>query len=372
MINKQSNLSMDVSLHISAAQKLNLVKIWNSILIILMTANAIIAETIFETPHFVLEILIICILFFLILQDRFRKDELFLLVVYMLSQIGSLIVNEFDVFMLDAKQLGLAVFGAIYFRRKATDILIIHIIMFLCVLIVFIQFLIGKFPFDLGSIMKYLGEDTASRPLGLFLNYHFSAFFVAIYLLGLTKKKSLFFFDYIIIYLIGVRTSLLSYIGQKFFSFFEKKYSFNNLKGQVFFVILIILMGISSMQFIRASFDKLDRQDNSLFVIAYQISDVNTYIRMIKLLPSDIWPFIRGGIYDYSGMGLEGFAEHGNELFLVTLFVQSGLVLALLFLSFLLKNLKTFRIFMLFSLFHYSYLFSPLVLYVAFMFENEE
>ncbi len=371
MTDKQVNISID-ALSVSTSQKINITQIWNMVLIFLMTANAILAETIFETPHFILEILIILILVGLIVKGKLNKQELYLLGVFLFSQIGSFLINDLSVFMLNAKQLGLAVLGSIYFRRHAKENGVIHFIILLCIGLIFFQAVTGYFPLDIPQYMKYLGTDMKSRPLGLFLNYHFSAFLVAVYFLGLSQKRNVYFLDYITIYLIGVRTSLFSYIGQKIYNRFGKRLGIDNIRGQIIVIFLFVLMAIGSIGLLRSYYDKLDKQDNSLFVIAHQISQADTYIRMFSIFPKDIIPFTIGEIYDYEGMGLEGFTLGGNELFLVTLFVQSGFFLAVFFMAFLLKSLPECRFFILLSLLHYSFLFSPLVLYVFFMFKNEK
>lgn len=371
MTDKQEKTSAIV-LSASESQKINITQIWNVVLIVLMTVNAILAETIFETPHFILEILIILLLACLLAKGKFNKQELYLLLVFLLSQIGSFFINDLSVFMLDAKQLGLAVLSIIYFKRHAKETILIHVIILLCIGLIFFQVITGYFPFDIPQYMKYLGDDMKARPLGLFLNYHFSAFVISVYFLGLSQKKNIYFLDYVTIYLIGVRTSLFSYIGQKLYNRFGKRLGINNIRGQIIVLSLFVVIAIGSIGMLRNYYDKLDKQDNSLFVIAYQIGQFDTYVRMFSVFPSDIIPFTIGGIYDYNGMGLEGFTVGGNELFLVTLFVQSGFFLAIFFMAFLLRNLPECRIFILLSLLHYSFLFSPLVLYIFFMFKDKK
>jgi hypothetical protein len=159
----------------------------------------------------------------------------------------------------------------------------------------------------------------------------YSAFFIAVYLIGFTKKRNLCFLDFLLIYFMGVITSLLSYIGQKMVGVFGKRFGLGSLKGQIILLVAALIVAISSLGLVQMFYERLDKQNNSFFVIAYQIADFNTYIRMLTIFPSDITPFVLRGIYDYTGMGLDGFAEHGNELFIVTLFVQGGFFSIILF-----------------------------------------
>lgn len=358
--------------HIDKRVMVRVYSLINALLVPLMVISAMLSETTFEIYQRFFELLVLTILIGSVITQRFNRQELILILVFFVSQIGSVLTNSPSVFMLNAKQLGLAVFAAIYFRRHATNIISIHIAFIVCVALIIFQIFSGYFPFSISQYMKYLGNDMNARPLGLFINYHYSAFFIAVYLIGFTKKRNLYFLDFLLIYFTGVRTSLLSYIGQKMVSVFGKRFGLGSFKGQILLLLAALIVAISSLGLVQLFYERLDQQNNSLFVIAYQIADFNTYVRMLTIFPSDMTPFVMGGIYDYTGMGIEGFAEHGNELFIVTLFVQGGFFLALLYLTFLLKTLPSYQFFILLSIFHYSYLFSPLIIYVVYMFDGSQ
>jgi hypothetical protein len=227
----------------------------NALLVPLMVISAILSETTFEIYQRFFELLVLTILIGSVVTERFNKQELILIVVFFVSQIGSVLINNPSVFMLNAKQLGLAVFAAIYFRRHATNIISIHIAFIICVALIIFQIFSGYFPFSIGQYMKYLGSDMNSRPLGLFINYHYSAFFIAVYLIGFTKKRNLYFFDFLLLYFIGVRTSLLSYIGQKMVGVFGKRFGLGSLKGQIILLVAALILAISSLGLVQMFYD---------------------------------------------------------------------------------------------------------------------
>lgn len=266
--------------HIDKRVMVSVYSLLNALLVPLMVISAILSETRFETYQRFFELLVLTILIGSVVTERFNKQELILIFVFFVSQIGSLLINSPSVFMLNAKQLCLAVFAAIYFRRHATNIISIHIAFIICVALIISQIFSCYFPFSIGQYMKYLGSDMSSRPLGLFINYHYSAFFIAVYLIGFTKKRNFYFLNFLLIYFIGVRTSLLSYIGQKMIDVFGNRFCLGSLKGQIILLVSALIVAISSLGLVQMFYERLDSQNNSLFVIAYQIADFNTYIRM--------------------------------------------------------------------------------------------
>jgi len=355
---------------LTASPKVVYVRAINFFLVPLMLLSAILAETIFEELQIVSELLLMFIFTILLAKGKFNKKELALLLVFIVSQIGSFFVNNISTWMLDGKLLGLAVLAIIYFRRHATDSFFVHTAFILCVLLIVIQRALGYFPLPISQFMTTLAGELSGRPLGLFLNYHYTTFFSATYFLGYTLKRKVFPFDYIIIASTGVMTSLVSYIGQKSFNLIKPGLKLHSLKSQLLVFIGGVFLITLLFQFSIFILEKFNIQSASGLVVLYQIIDFDTYTRMLTVFPVDIYGFYQNNLYDYSDLNIEGFGEHGNEMFLVTLFVQAGALLAIAFLLFLLWSVPNSRIFILLSLLHYSYLLSPFIIYVICMFEN--
>lgn len=340
------------------------------ILVPLMISASVLAETTFKSLQVSVELLVLVFLFLMICKDSFSREELVLLTVFILANLASLLFVNLSAFMLNVKQYGLAVLSIIYFKRHVYNTVILHIAFWLCVLLVAVQRAIGYFPLPISQFITTLGEEMEGRPLGLFLNYHFTTFFMSVYLLGYTLRKRMFLLDYVIVSSTNVMTSLVSYAGQKVFNFLQPIFNIETLKAQLLFVLLMIISFLGVLAILVTTIEFSGNTTSGL-VIFYQLINPETYIRLLHLLPSDIKLFYMQDIYDYSGTVVEGYTRKGNELFFVILFLQGGVILAITFLRFLLKSLPMYRIFILLSILHYSYLFSPLIMYMACLFEKQ-
>ena len=184
----------------------------SSVMVVLMIFQAIVSATVFDRLQIAVELIILLILLALIIMERrLQKEEIGLLAVFLVSQIGSIVINDWATFMLNAKQYGLAVFSLVYYRRHHCRSILIPIVFVLCIILVLLQrFVFHRFPFEIAQYLGTLSNETATRPMGLFLNFHFSAFFLAVCLIGYTNKRSAFFLDYYLLWIVGVRTSIFS------------------------------------------------------------------------------------------------------------------------------------------------------------------
>jgi hypothetical protein len=271
--------------------------------------------------------------------------------------------------MLNVKQFGLPILTLIYFKRRTDNSIFIHLAFLLCIILLVLQKIIGHFPLPASQYMVNLKDEMEGRPLGLFLNYHFSAFFVSTYLLGYTYQKKSYLIDYFIVSLFGVFTSIFSYAGQKIYNiYFGNRKPLTLVKQYVIYFLSLF----SFLFFIRSMLDSFEVPVNSVsgLVIFYQLTDIQTYIRTLNLLPSDIYEFYNKDLYDFSGTKIEGYTGAGNEISLIQILVQGGLILGFTFLNFIVKNMSFYRVFILLSLIHYSYLFSPLIIYTMCFFGN--
>ena len=334
--------------------------------------TAILPETNFKGFQIVSELSLIVILLYFIALEKLSKDDIFLLSIFVFIQIGSFFINDVYTWMLNAKLIGLAVLSAIYFSKRTFYTLRIKILFFLCIFLVFLQRIIGYFPLPISKYLRTLADETEGRPLGLFLNYHYTTFFLGVFLIGYTYRRSLKGLDYIILFMTGVLTSFISYLGQKIFNFFNLNKKFKSLKSQVLLLIIFLLIFALIFNIILNLLVQFNISSESGLVVIYQMINPITYIRMLSFFPSDIFNYYEKNTYDYTGLGVGSFELHGNEMFLVNLFVQSGAILAIAYLYFLLKKAPGFRIFIMLTLLHYSYLLSPLNIYIIFLFSKND
>jgi hypothetical protein len=350
--------------------KLDLNKVATSLLVPLMIISAILAETVFKGLQILSELFLLTSFLILILKNKLDRADIYILVIYFSINFFSIFYLSPKTLMLNLKQFGLPILALIYFKRNLSSSKFLPLAFVLCIILMISQRFLGYFPLPINQYITTLKDDFEGRPLGLFLNYHFSAFFVAVYLIGFTFNRKLYSLDYLVLFFFGVQTSILSYAGQKIFRFFNFFTYFKSLKK----TILLFLTTLYFFLFlIRYILDYLDIPEAAIsgLVIFYQLTDIQTYIRILNLLPSDIYEFYKQSLYSYTGTKVEGYLAEGNEISFIQIVVQGGLILGLSFLNFILKNVSIYRIFILLSLIHYSYLFSPLIIYTMCFFENK-
>jgi hypothetical protein len=271
--------------------------------------------------------------------------------------------------MLNLKQFGLSILSLIYFKKNPQRSIFLNVAFISCIILMVVQKIIGHFPIPIQHLITTLKDDFEGRPFGLFLNYHFSAFFVAVFLIGYTYNKRSFLIDYVILFYFGVQTSLISYFGQKQFNFYSKNKKPISLKIIIIYFLFFLFIFLF---IVRAILDSIEIPEAAIsgLVIFYQLTDINTYTRILNLFPSDIYEFYKLSLYNFNGTKVEGYLGEGNEISFIQIIIQGGLILGISFLRFLLININIYRVFILLSLIHYSYLYSPLIIYTMCYFDN--
>ena len=346
-------------------------KLATIILLPLMIISAILSATVFDNIQIMSELLLLIFLFFLVLINKFEKEDIVLLSIFAISNLLSIYYLKPTIWMLNIKQFGLPILTLMYFKRRIDNSILLHLSFIICLLLLVIQKTIGYFPLPVSQYMVSLKDEMNGRPLGLFLNYHFSAYFVSIYLLGFSYNRKTYLIDYVIVFFFDVMTSLFSYIGQKIYTFYFRNRKPLTLTKQYFIYFISLFCFLFLLSAILDSLEIPEGARSGGLVVFYQLTDLQTYIRILHLLPNDIYAFYNQNLYDYSGTKIEGYSATGNEISFIQILVQGGLILGLTFLNFILKNISFYRIFILLSLIHYAYMFSPLIIYTMCYFANK-
>jgi hypothetical protein len=340
-------------------------------LVFLMLVQAILSSTVFNGLQVAVELALLLILLIVILiERRLQKEEVILLMLFLFTQMGSFVVNDLGTFMINAKNFGLAVFSLIYFRRHQSESLLIHFAFISCIVLILLQYYVFKaFPIDISKYLGTLSAHVATRPLGLFLSFHFSAFFIAICLIGYTHKRKVFFLDFYILWIIGVKTSFFSYTGQKVIDLINRRVNIfkSELSQWLLFIGAVILMGISANLielFLKNYYIAAVRSGN---IILSQLANPLTYLNAIYILPSNV---LEHDIA-FSSILQKGRHDGINEIALVVYLVQGGFFVTVMYLHILTKTLSNYRMFILLSLLHYSYILSPLLIYTMCMFNHK-
>lgn len=362
---------------ISVHQRSGKSYMYHYLMVILMLSSAILGSTIFGEVQVLCELILFVLLIYGVLHVKFKLLDIFLLSTFFFFSLLSFFRNEFSAFALNFKIYGLCILTLIYFRKRyfypQKLILILHVLNFL---LITHQFITGHFivqsAWFFGTYKGYAND----RPVGVFLTPHASAFFIAIYIIYIINLKKKYFegmFFLILIFMTSSLTStlaLLAQLGYGAFNFIVKKMNFFKIKigwtvKSAFIVIPIFLLSIYAEELI----DFLKAEGGytryySVEIILNQLFDSRFF--------SDIFDFIPRNYQDFISEQERGFADFGNEIGFVKVFVEGGFLLGLITLFVLIKRLKHYAIFILVTLMHYSFIINmPFMLFLIMMFNHE-
>jgi len=285
----------------------------NSIIISLIILVSILSGTIFSYFRHFLEILLFFLLFVLILPYKLKKMELLLFIVFVFSQLGSFIINDFSVFLLNAKEFGIGVLSIIYFQRNAKKTKIIEFIICVCCFLVAYEYFFNTFPLNIVPYLSVMKDSYGSRVLGLFLNFQLTSAILAIYFIGYTWDKRAFFVDFLLLFIIGGRMNMVGYFLQriynKFILFFGRP---SKLWALTLVIPFMLLMNYQDL--FLEKFKLLNWGYISGYIILKQIFNPSNYLDALFLFPQDSVTFLtKNTLTDFSGLGIYSVVDHASE-----------------------------------------------------------
>lgn len=340
-----------------------------SLVVVLMIITSIVTSTIYQPVQVLCEVLFIIVIGSLILKEKVGRDDFTLLMIFLFSQTVSFFLNDFSTFALNAKQFGMAVFSLIYFKKCAPNSKLIHLAFVATASLVILQYFHGEFPFDVKEHLGTLKGHTDQRPLGLFLSFHYSAFFMATYLLGYTIRKRTYGTEVLLLFLSGTRTSLIAYLGQRVIRIISNRLKYFRSWAFQMAVSFAIIGAVSIFYRIALElFLYLDFGVNSVTIILHQIGNIEKIIDVHLLFPTD---FFEHNMKFSNALAIEGH-DGGNELGFITILVQGGILLSFAFILKITRCMKSYRVFIVIGLLHHTYVLSPLIIFTMFMFEHRE
>lgn len=336
----------------------------NNIIVSLLVVEMILTGTVFKSAQIIVELALIAILAFMVARLKVSRIDLVLLVALFATQIISLILNDIVTFMLNAKLFAISIFVFIYFKHTYFKTKLIDIVFFINLIIVIHQLLSGAFIFNnawfLGGGWAEVGT---SRPLGVFVNTHLTAGFVAVYLIYLSNMRRLYFLDFLLLYYIYSLFNIVAYSCQIIANIKIFKYILEKINP--FFIIVLIVLTVFAMgDYLMDFATSWGLRELSLRIMIDQITNPEFYKGILTLYPVSYKDFLSA--QTDSSLGL------GNEMELISIFVKGGLVLASVLLVAFIKHLKHFQVFIFVTLFHYGYLVTaPLILYMMMTYNHE-
>ena len=336
----------------------------NSIIISLIILVSILAGTIFSYLQHFLEILLFFFLFILILRYKIKKMEYLLFIVFVFSQMGSFIINDFSVFLLNAKEFGIGILSIIYFQRNARKTKIVEFVIFICCFLVVYEYAFQTFPLNIVPYLSIMKDSYGSRVLGLFLNFQLTSAILAIYFIGYTWGKRAFLIDFLLLFIVGGRMNMVGYIFQRIFNKFISFFSGLNILWAVTLVVPLLLL-INYQDFFLEKFKLLNWGYISGYIILKQIFNPSNYLDALFLFPQDSVTFLtKNTLTDFSGLGIYSVVDHASELSITQILVKGGFFLTTLYLYVILILYKRFALFIFISLFHVSFIFNPFIIYL--------
>ena len=266
----------------------------NEFLVVLMALILILSQTIFHFTQAFLELTLIFMLTFLLLKRKLKLWEISLLLFILFTQLMSMLIYDSSLysFMLNTKVAGVVFLSLMYFKDNATSSVSMKLFFVVCLSLVLIQYFItSKFPVPVPqSLIKNLSIYNHPQPLGLFLNFHTSAYFLAVYFIGINLTRKLFFIDLIIIWLMAVRTSFLALIGQKVFHFAGKRFDIYK-KASVQITLVIVGVIFLLTVFLPLFFSFMDMlgmgRGRTTKIMVSLIINPNVYLDALSYLPMD-------------------------------------------------------------------------------------
>ena len=341
------------------------------ILIILMTLSISLEATVFNQSQIVVETLLLAILLYLMFKITISLSEILMFVLVIFLSIYCLNTMSLVSAIILIKMTVLPLISIIVFYRYRLSSRLIHIVFFLCLSVIFLQIIVGHLPIPIEIMAKdYSATEEysrntilESRPLGLFLSEHQSAFFLAIMFIGYAFKRNLFMLDLLLLYKINVGTALFSLLTHKFVRFIKplKLLIHSNWTVSVIGLLILIFLIIFFREFLLLILDSFfkDLYFSSL-PIFNQVSDYNYISGYLKLFPTDI----------SSKQVDPSFAmpEIGYLIFLFNFGVLYTFGILYIFLT----KLPSWRVFILLTLFHVTMISYPLFIYAMIRFQRED
>jgi hypothetical protein len=347
---------------------------YNYYIVVLMLASAILGSTIFGTFQVICEIILFVLLINGVFHIKLNRLDILLLSTFLIISMFSLLRNSFIDFALNFKIYGLFVFTLVYFRKlyfyPRNLIRILHISNFI---LVFHQFITGHFVVESAWFFGDYKGYANDRPVGVFLVPHVSAFFIAVYVIYIIRvnkayARSLFFL--ILLFMISSLTStvaLFVQLSQQVLDFLANKLNFLkiNIGWSVKLVLIfvpILFLSIYSPELL----EYLKAQGGytryySLEILLNQFFDSRFF--------ADIFDIVPRSYHTYLMQQEKIFADFGNEIGLVKVFVEGGFILGLVTLFALISRLKYYNMFIFVTFLHYSFVINmPFMLYLIMMY----
>lgn len=330
------------------------------LLVFLMSSVWILSETTFHLLQIGMEICLLLLFSFMAFRVNFSLFELIIITINLIFISFSFAHLELNPAIIVTKNLLLCLLAYCVLSRYELKLQPIYYVTLICVMLILIQLFVTKrFPLQIGEYLTTSHWLLESRPLGLFLAEHSSAYFIASVFFGYCLTKKMWLMDLFLVFKTGVATPLFALLGAKIIRWIKpaRRVCEHNLMASVVLLISILIFCffikdiiIDSLYFFYPNIG------SSAEIILRQMYDLDYYVNFLSLYPNDILEY-----ENTIGVPEIGYVRFG---------VEFGSIFTISYIFLLLKGLRSWRIFILISLLHYSFVHVPLIIYVMFLFQS--
>ena len=332
-----------------------------------MLVQPLLGSTSFDTLQISLELIYWIFLIYAFLKLKHYTSIYFLITLYIFSNIGSFFLNDIHTFLLNLKIYGLFIFTLIYFSK--VYFYPKNILYFFLYLNILYAVLAKHFNIWIIESLPFFNKQDAylfSRPIGLLGSPHATSTFLCIFFLYLfhnKKEKVLQLLIFYSLYLFSSWTVVIGLIVSIIYLWIIRFIKYR-LSPFLFFILGLFISFIG-IEFILSFSKEIElSRFYSLEIMAPMLFDYNYYKDIFHIFPSS---------HDILISNQEKtFASVGNELGIVKIIVEGGVLLSLTSLYFLFKKIDIYVIFFLVTLLHYSFFINmPFILFSVISFTNE-
>ena len=330
-------------------------------------------NTVFSQLQILSEFLSLISLVYLCLKVKFEKYEMNILYVLISTLAVSFFLLDTKNFFLSSKNIFSAFLPILVFPKLKFDKefarKIFNILFLINISLTILNIKINFFPENPLKVTAGYG--------GIFQNFHYNAFILGVY--GITIYKKINLKSLIVglsIFITYSKTSFVSYISSLFFINIDyffiniKQISLNNYKKIRFFLFIIFLI---------IFFTNLKNIENLLSLYTIFADDFSPYVifdhltspylikNCFSIFPGNVEDFYKLTVYSEL---IDRWIDNEVGIFL---YIKTFGIFNFISLCFLLfKKCRKLIIFFFLTSLHYSYLFSPLVYLVYFVYSDEK
>jgi hypothetical protein len=339
----------------------------NYSLLALMIIQCFLSGFTFNGLQIFTEIVIFIILINRLLVIKLDKADFILLIIIAIVFSFSLILNDIKTSLLNFKMFGLTALILIYFNKvEFYPKTFLKLFVILNIVYVFSTKFLGFWPIESSSFFFKQSAFLYSRPVAFLSSPHVLSTFLAIYFLYLAFTKQSRILQVLILislFIISSYTAVIALIFSLIYHMIPKIIG-KSLNPILFFGLILCFsyISIETLLYFLGDQDKFSRA-YSIQIILPMIFDTS-YFNGISLFPLN---------HDYFVLQQESyFFDVGNEIGLIKVLVEGGVILGIYILYFIIKKVKFYAVFLLFTLLHYSFFINvPIVLFLAIILNNE-